>query len=176
MSLLRRSIRAVPQLPARSIATQLLGQESLKHKLLRWMDITGFLSRYHSRREWLLDLDPLDRIGALRITEYERKFKLFRTGVSWLIWPVVIYLSLGELQHLNGPIPLPVQLEFGFVNNSRRESQASRPMAFHKRCGHCRPLENDCKKECFDRIRAAGYSVYGLNHVRINHSSSFSTY
>ena len=176
MSLLRRSVRAFPAMPLRSVAAPLMMRETAQQKLLRWLDITGFLSRYHSRREWLLDLDPLDRIGALRTTEYERKFKLMRTGVAWLIWPIVIYLVLGELSHLNGPVPLPMQLEFSFVNNSRRENQITRPMAFYRRCTHCRPLEQDCKKECFDRIRAAGYEVYGLNHVRVQSKSSFSTY
>jgi hypothetical protein len=165
--MLRRGVRAVPQLPRRSMS--FLGEESLKQKTLRWLDITGFLTRFHSRREWIVDLDPVDRIQALRMTEYERKFKLLRTGISWAIWPIIIYLVLGELSHLNGPVPLPVQLEFGFVNNQRREFQGTRPMAFYRRCQHCRPLEQDCKKECFDRIRAAGYSVYGLNHARLTH-------
>lgn len=163
-------------MPTRNAGSSVVGKETTQQKVLRWMDITGFLSRYHSRREWLLDMDPLDRIGALRTTEYERKFKLLRTGVSFLIWPIVLYLVLGELSHLNSPTPMPVQLEFSFVNNARRESQLGRTTAFYKRCSHCRPLEQDCKKECFDRIRAAGYDVYGLNHVRIQNKSSFSTY
>ena len=176
MSLLRRSLRAFPTQPLRAVAEPVVMRETLQQKFLRWIDLTGFLTRYHSRREWLLDLDPLDRIGALRVTEYERKFKLMRTGIAWMIWPIVIYLALGELSHLNSPVPLPVQLEFSFVNNSRREYTVTHPIAFWKWCSHCRPLENDCKKECFDRIRAAGSEVYGLNHVRIGHKSSFSTY
>jgi hypothetical protein len=176
-NLLRRSLRASPLLPSRSVALPVLNaSESASQKLLRWLDITGFFSRYHSRKAWLLDLEPLDRIGALRTTEFERKFKLFRTGVSWAIWPVIIYLALGELSHLNGPVPLPVQLEFSYVNNTKTTNHITRPMAFYKRCSHCRPLEQDCKKECFDKLRAEGYSVYGLNHARIGHSSSFSTY
>ena len=153
-----------------------MSKESTKQKILRWLDITGFLSRYHSRREWVLDMDPLDRIGALRTTEYERKFKLMRTGIALALWPIVLYLVLAELGHMNAPTPLPIQLEFSYVNNNRRESQVNRTIAFYKRCSHCRPLEQDCKKECFDRIRSAGYDVYGLNHVRIQDKGSFSTY
>jgi len=163
-------------MPIRNTAVGIIARETNKQKLLRWIDITGFLSRYHSRREWVLDMDPLDRIGALRTTEYERRFKLIRTGISFMIWPIILYLVLGELGHLNSPTPMPVQLDFSFVNNMRRESQMNRLVAFHKRCTNCRPLEQDCKKECFDRIRAAGYDVYGLNHVRIQNKASFSTY
>ena len=176
MSLIRRCTRTFPAMPTRNSVSDVTSEETTRQKVLRWMDITGFLSRYHSRREWVLDLDPLDRIGALRTTEYERKFKLMRTGFAFLIWPIVIYLVLGEMSHLNSPTPLPVQLEFSYVNNARRESQMSRLISFYRRCQHCRPLEQDCKKECFDRIRAAGYPVYGLNHVRVQNKTSWSTY
>merc|ERR1712186_129295 len=48
-------------------------QETYEQKVYRWLDVMGYLTRWHSRRAWILDLDPPQRMATVMITEYERK-------------------------------------------------------------------------------------------------------
>ena len=42
-------------------------------KVWRWLDVTGFMTKWHSRRAHILDIDPPQRVAWVMVTEYERK-------------------------------------------------------------------------------------------------------
>eukprot|EP00420_Gonyaulax_spinifera_P033642 CAMPEP_0197889062 /NCGR_PEP_ID=MMETSP1439-20131203/23291_1 /TAXON_ID=66791 /ORGANISM="Gonyaulax spinifera, Strain CCMP409" /LENGTH=79 /DNA_ID=CAMNT_0043509013 /DNA_START=55 /DNA_END=290 /DNA_ORIENTATION=+ len=79
MTLLRRAAHIGHRaLAARGVSTAVVtaSQETFSQKCWRWLDITGFLTKWHSRRAWILDLDPPSRAAMVMTTEYERKLLL----------------------------------------------------------------------------------------------------
>merc|ERR1719476_917666 len=73
---------------ASSTAVVSANQESFAQKGWRWLDITGYLTKWHSRRAWILDLDPPSRAAAVMMTEYEymngRKRDFSFHGGRWM--------------------------------------------------------------------------------------------
>merc|ERR1719251_180166 len=45
--------------------------ETMSQKAWRWLDITGFFTKWHSRRAWILDLDPPSRAASVLMPEYQ---------------------------------------------------------------------------------------------------------
>ncbi|KAF4702263.1 hypothetical protein FOZ63_011276, partial [Perkinsus olseni] len=91
-SLLRNCPRGVPRHVQRIgyISTS----ETLNQKILRWLDVTGMLTRWHSRREFILDMDPYFRKNSGMWTEWERKTLLFLFYCCTLATPYSAYLDL----------------------------------------------------------------------------------
>eukprot|EP00913_Durusdinium_trenchii_P029327 g27493.t1 len=81
MPLLQRAAQAA-RMGVRQASTAVVAssQETFAQKTWRWLDVTGFYTKWHSRRAWILDLDPWMRSSAVMVTEYERKLLL------WLTW------------------------------------------------------------------------------------------
>eukprot|EP00438_Fugacium_kawagutii_P024277 Skav222591 [mRNA] locus=scaffold2868:53799:80844:+ [translate_table: standard] len=66
MTLLQRAAQAA-RLGVRQASTAVVAssQESFAQKSWRWLDITGFYTKWHSRRAWILDLDPIHRAATV---------------------------------------------------------------------------------------------------------------
>ncbi|KAF4736823.1 hypothetical protein FOZ62_000838 [Perkinsus olseni] len=171
-SLLRNCPRGVPRHVQRIgyISTS----ETLNQKILRWLDVTGMLTRWHSRREFILDMDPYFRKNSGMWTEWERKTLLFLFYCCTLATPYSAYLDLQELKHQGTKPPRPVSLESRFMNQRRYDFTWMHPQ--DKFCSECRPVELECKKMCFDRYRSMDYRMYGFQRPRIQTFYSFSTW
>merc|ERR1719215_2240266 len=97
--------------------------ETLVQKTWRWLDVCGFLTRWHSRRAWILDLDPPQRAATVMVTEYERKLLLWLTWVNFLFIPISLWFWFGQFTHLASKPPLPLMPEYQFVNGRKRTSR-----------------------------------------------------
>merc|ERR1719511_266450 len=76
-STLAQAVRATAGARFSTTAVVSANSETLSQKAWRWADITGFFTKWHSRRAWILDLDPLSRAASVMMTEYERKLLLW---------------------------------------------------------------------------------------------------
>merc|ERR1719229_349826 len=130
----------------------------------RWLDITGFFTKWHSRRAWILDLDPPSRAAACMMTEYERKLLLWLTFVNFCFFPFSLWYWYGQFTHLSAKPPIPLMPEYQYNNNRKVD------FGFHggrwKDCRECRWLEFECKKLCHDRLREQGRVILGLDRPR----------
>merc|ERR1719265_1458563 len=95
------------------------GSETFNQKLHRWLDVTGFLTRWHSRRAWILDLDPPNRTSMIMVTEYERKLLLWLTWVNYLFIPISLWYWYGQFTHLSSKPPIPLMPEYMYMNNRK---------------------------------------------------------
>mmetsp|Transcript_68952 Transcript_68952/g.165472 ORF Transcript_68952/g.165472 Transcript_68952/m.165472 type:complete len:178 (-) Transcript_68952:121-654(-) len=157
MALLGRAVRFVKHATGRTMSTAVVtaNQETFAQKTWRWLDVTGFYTRWHSRRAWILDLDPPQRAATVMITEYERKLLLWLTWVNLFFTPISLWYWFGQFTHLASKPPLPLMPEMQMMNARKR------PFEFMSKniyldCSECRWLEFDCKKMCHDRLRAEG--------------------
>merc|ERR1719428_1401440 len=138
--------------------------ETLTQKTWRWMDVLGFFTRWHSRRAWILDVDPSHRASMVLVTEYERKLILWLTWVNFFFVPISLWFWWGQFTHLSSKPPLPLMPEYSFLNGRKRDfiGHGGR----WNDCKECRWLEFECKKLCHDRLRAQGREVWGLRRPR----------
>eukprot|EP00929_Paragymnodinium_shiwhaense_P089794 TRINITY_DN499_c0_g1_i2.p2 TRINITY_DN499_c0_g1~~TRINITY_DN499_c0_g1_i2.p2 ORF type:complete len:175 (+),score=33.09 TRINITY_DN499_c0_g1_i2:71-595(+) len=167
MTLLRRAAtvgRLAAGSRAASSAISLNTSESFAQKTYRWLDVMGFLTRWHSRRAWILDLDPQQRASTVMVTEYERKLLLWLTWMNFLFIPVSLWYWWGQFTHLSSKPMVPLMPEYQYMNNRKRD------FSFHggrwNDCKECRWLEIECKKLCHDRLREQGREVWGLRRPR----------
>eukprot|EP00450_Noctiluca_scintillans_P014353 CAMPEP_0194488466 /NCGR_PEP_ID=MMETSP0253-20130528/8383_1 /TAXON_ID=2966 /ORGANISM="Noctiluca scintillans" /LENGTH=69 /DNA_ID=CAMNT_0039328835 /DNA_START=63 /DNA_END=268 /DNA_ORIENTATION=+ len=69
MLLLRRTVRrallAGAQMRNATTAIVTSSSETFSQKTWRWLDVTGFLTKWHSRRAWILDQDPPNRAATV---------------------------------------------------------------------------------------------------------------
>merc|ERR1712228_234602 len=117
--LIRRAMLATRTSCAnRAIATAVVAasQETLYQKGWRWLDITGFLTKWHSRRAWILDLDPPSRAAAIMMTEYERKLLLWLTWMNIFFFPISLWYWYGQFTHLSAKPPIPLMPEYQYMN------------------------------------------------------------
>jgi len=138
----------------------IVGTESIGQKVYRWADITGFLTRWNSRKEWLLDLDPWTRCGAVVMTEFERKLNMFIGINAYIFYCISIMLWIHTWGHLTVKPPCPKPPEYPHMNHRLQDYRwfGSLPFKYPKsRCKECRPLDSECKKQCFDELRAEGH-------------------
>lgn len=165
MTLLQRAAQAARSgVRQASTAVVASSQESFAQKTWRWLDVTGFYTKWHSRRAWILDLDPPHRAAAVIITEYERKLLMWLTWMNFAFIPVSVWYWYGQFTHLACKPPVPLMAEYQYVNGRKRD------FAFHggrwHDCKECRWLETECKKLCFDRLRHEGREIWGLRRPR----------
>mmetsp|Transcript_79883 Transcript_79883/g.247817 ORF Transcript_79883/g.247817 Transcript_79883/m.247817 type:complete len:173 (-) Transcript_79883:138-656(-) len=165
MPLLRRFAQAGAK-AARGVSTAVVtaSQETFVQKCWRWADITGYLTKWHSRRAWILDMDPPSRAASVMMTEYERKLLLWLTWMNFMFFPISAWYWYGQFTHLSSKPPIPLMPEYQYMNGRKRD------FSFHggrwNDCKECRWLEMECKKMCFDRIREQGREVYGFRRPR----------
>jgi len=159
--LLRRAVNVASRATSRGVTTAIVtsSQESLSQKAWRWADVTGFLTRWHSRRAWILDLDPPMRVAMVLVTEYERKLLLWLTFVNLTFFPISLWYWYGQFTHLSSKPPLPLMPEYQYMNGRSHDF-------YWNDCKECRLLEFECKKMCWDRLRSEGRDVWGLRKPR----------
>merc|ERR1712137_211133 len=104
------------------------------------------MGKWHSRRAWILDLDPPSRAAAIMMTEYERKLLLWLTWMNIFFFPISLWYWFGQFTHLSSKPPIPLMPEYQYMNGRKREFE--------------------CKKLCHDRLRAEGREVWGLRRPR----------
>ncbi|CAJ1450421.1 unnamed protein product, partial [Effrenium voratum] len=165
MTLLRRATQ-VGARGARSASTAVVAssQESFAQKTWRWLDVTGYYTKWHSRRAWILDLDPPQRSAAVLVTEYERKLLLWLTWMNFFFLPISVWYWYGQFTHLSSKPPIPLMPEYQYLNGRKRDF--SHVGGRWHDCKECRWLEFECKKICFDRLRDEGREIWGLRRPR----------
>uniref|UniRef100_A0A7S4W6E7 Uncharacterized protein n=2 Tax=Alexandrium monilatum TaxID=311494 RepID=A0A7S4W6E7_9DINO len=164
MPLLRRFAQAGARgLMARGVVTAVVtaSQETLSQKCWRWLDVTGFLTKWPSRRAWILDLDPPSRAASVMMTEYERKLLLWLTWMNLFFFPISLWYWYGQFTHLSSKPPIPLMPEYQYMNGRKRDFGGR-----FSECKECRWLEFECRKMCFDRMREQGQEVYGYRRPR----------
>merc|ERR1719396_65408 len=163
-SALARAMGAASSSRFSSTAVVSASAESLSQKCWRWLDITGFYTKWHSRRAWILDLDPPSRAASIMMTEYERKLLLWLTFVNFCFMPFSLWYWYGQFTHLAAKPPIPLMPEYSYMNARKRD------FSWHggrwKDCRECRWLEFECKKLCHDRLREQGRVILGLDRPR----------
>lgn len=151
-------------LGVRRASTAVASQETVSQKIYRWMDICGVLTKYHSRRAWILDLDPPQRTSSVLVTEYERKLLVAMVALNFFFLPWSFWYWYGQFTHLATKPPVPLPPEMPYLNARKRE------FTWHggqwNTCKECRWLEFECKKECFDKLNHYGKETWGLRGAR----------
>merc|ERR1719410_3318466 len=105
-------------LATRGVSTAVVtaSQETYSQKAWRWLDITGFLTKWHSRRAWILELDPPSRAASMMMTEYERKLLLWLTFMQFFFFPISLWYWFGQFTHLSAKPPIPLMPEYVYMN------------------------------------------------------------
>lgn len=140
--------------------------EPFAHKVLRWLDITGFFSRWSSRKYWCLTAPPLLRLESVMMTEFERKVHLFREVNLKIFFLATLTLGYTFYYYRNARQPLP--LPHGMDQPYRAVMGAYSTLPFmypKKRCPSCRIYDPECKMACFEKLRAAGHKLF-LDNTR----------
>jgi len=150
--------------------------ETAAEFIARWLDVTGALTRYHSRKAWILDQDPVHRACAGMITEFERKAIMVMQFCVCVFYPFGLWYWWGQWTHMAHKPPGPLPLQCPTMDNRKV------PFNWHNQgqCNECRWLEFECRKMCYDRMEEEGiepqqltFSKWGLKRVR---TQSFGTY
>ncbi|EPT29793.1 hypothetical protein TGPRC2_264040 [Toxoplasma gondii TgCatPRC2] len=145
-----------------SSQTGTAGSESISDKIYRWLDITGFLTRWNNRKEWLLDLPPFSRQGTPLVTEFERKQEMFVSLNAFVISIFALYLGVKGMSHLSYKGPTPSYEGFPGVDGRKKDFTMMSRLWFiepKERCKECRWLDLECKKECFASLKAEGHTL-----------------
>lgn len=130
--------------------------------IYRWLDVTGFLTRWHSRKAWVLDLDPYSRLATPLITEYERKMLMFMGLHAYFFFAVALYLTYKGQSHAGIKPPVPYGLDFPGCDGRKKDFTWHGRLAFispKERCKECRWLDLECKRRCFDNLKAQGHRL-----------------
>merc|ERR1719454_1539017 len=81
------------------------------------------MTRWHSRRAYILDIDPPQRAAWVMVSEYERKLLLWLTWVNFFFIPISLWYWYGQFTHLSSNtsnsidarVPVPEQPEARFL-------------------------------------------------------------
>lgn len=140
--------------------------ETLKQKALRWADIMGTLTKYYSRRVWVMEMEPFHRPYAVMITEYERRLLIWFHAILFIMFPTVMYVGYGTVAHIMIHSPMPhLPLQPGMDNRHTDFSPWTNQIdqVYTSQCKDCRLMELECKKICYDRLKDLGYEIWGLD-------------
>ncbi|KNC37913.1 hypothetical protein PFLG_02234 [Plasmodium falciparum RAJ116] len=135
-------------------------RETIGERIYRYLDITGFLTRYNNRKEWLLDLDPYTRLSTVMLTEYERKLMIFLKFHVYLLFVICMYLWYHAQVHFSMKPPCPKPVAYGHMDGRKRDFTWHGKLFFiypKMRCKECRWLDIQCKKECFEKLKLEGH-------------------
>ncbi|KAF8822523.1 hypothetical protein IE077_004544 [Cardiosporidium cionae] len=155
----------LPAFPVFSSSSSFLFRnESLPAKIYRWADITGFLTRWNDRKAWILDLEPSNRLATTQITEHERKLSIFMVTNSLILFIFSIYFWIQAQFHFAVKPPCPQPPDLPYLNNLRNDftwhSKIPPGIYPRDRCKECRWLDSNCKRLCFDRLKAEGHKFF----------------
>jgi hypothetical protein len=165
MGLLRTSSRVALRLGRRSAADAVVpAKETIAQKTFRWIDVAGLLTRWYSRKAWVQDLEPIHRLGAMMISEFERKLSIWANLMNMFFAPFSVWYWWGQFTHLAHKPPVPLCPDYIFVNERRCDFNWHGG-EYHV-CKECRWLDYECKKVCFDRLRDEGKNTWGLRRPR----------
>eukprot|EP00921_Rhytidocystis_pertsovi_P014149 GHVQ01023054.1.p1 GENE.GHVQ01023054.1~~GHVQ01023054.1.p1 ORF type:complete len:255 (+),score=19.11 GHVQ01023054.1:78-842(+) len=139
-----------------------LPPETVGEKAYRWLDIFGFLTRWNNRKAWVMYLDPKTRVGAVMLTEFERKLRMFLNINEVIIFSLGCWIWWYLMNHFNAHPPTPRTTEDGIY----AEHKGSHVNPFSRlpgiqpfnRCFDCRWLDFECKRRCFDTLKAEGHT------------------
>lgn len=134
--------------------------ETIGQKIYRYLDITGFLTRYNNRKDWILDLDPYTRLSTVMLTEYERKLMIFLKFHVYLLFVICLYLWYHAQVHFTMKPPCPKPYAYGHLDGRKRDFTWHGRLFFlypKMRCKDCRWLDVQCKKECFEKLKQEGH-------------------
>lgn len=129
--------------------------ETIPQKVFRWMDFFGWFTRWHCRKAWVLDMEPTDRIRLQFITEYERKLMYWTAMMTVFFAPFCLWFWFGQFAHLHHKPPMPLPPATQFLDNRKNDFHWHGGM--YQLCKNCRGMDFECKKECFDELRARGF-------------------
>jgi len=165
--------RVAPKFVRHQTSSIVAANETYSQKTLRWLDVWGSLTKWQSRKAWVLDLEPLERSASFFMTEYERKLLMWCTWMNSAMFPISLWYWYGQFTHLASKPPVPIPSDGPSMNNRKQDfnwhgrlSYAYSAKQGGPRCAECRFLEFECKKECYDRLAAKGVDVYGLRKPR----------
>eukprot|EP00922_Rhytidocystis_sp_ex-Travisia-forbesii_P066748 GHVS01099125.1.p1 GENE.GHVS01099125.1~~GHVS01099125.1.p1 ORF type:complete len:282 (+),score=48.32 GHVS01099125.1:98-943(+) len=146
--------------PSRLVALN-LPPETFGEKVYRWADVTGFFTRWNSRKAWIMYLDPYTRIGAVMMTEYERKLRMFLNINEVMMFSLSVWIWWYFMNHFNSHPPPPKLTQDGIYAEhlgAHTNPFARLPLLQPRnRCYECRWLDLECKRRCFDKLRAEGH-------------------
>eukprot|EP00916_Digyalum_oweni_P001241 GHVL01002413.1.p1 GENE.GHVL01002413.1~~GHVL01002413.1.p1 ORF type:complete len:181 (-),score=34.49 GHVL01002413.1:108-650(-) len=135
------------------------GGESLGEKIYRWIDFSGYLTRYNCRKTHVMHKPPHFRSAHLHETEWERKMREIMLMVTWVTWPPLLFGAAYTFHHLLHRNPMPeIPPEVAYMEN-RKQDFFFHPildLGSEGRCGECRLLDTACRRLCFDRLREEG--------------------
>lgn len=134
--------------------------ETWGQRIYRYLDITGFLTRYNNRKEWILSLDPYTRLPTVMLTEYERKLMIFMMFHVYLLFVACMYLWYHAQVHFTMKPPCPKPYAYGHLDGRKRDFTWHGRLYFiypKMRCKECRWLDIQCKKECFEKLKQEGH-------------------
>merc|ERR1719399_1321675 len=145
--------------------------ESPKEFMLRWLDAFGLLTKFFNRKVWVLEHEPSMRAKTIMKTEWERKFQIYLTGSMWIFAVFTALHVWGEFNHLHVRPPTP-QLHaaenMGHLNVMF--DWLCTDDVVRSQCNHCRWVEADCKKQCYDKLRELGYDATWKNQLEFSSS------
>eukprot|EP00922_Rhytidocystis_sp_ex-Travisia-forbesii_P029525 GHVS01043170.1.p1 GENE.GHVS01043170.1~~GHVS01043170.1.p1 ORF type:complete len:276 (+),score=60.36 GHVS01043170.1:113-940(+) len=153
--------------PSRLVALN-LPPETLGEKAYRWADVSGFFTRWNSRKAWVMYLDPYTRISAIMMTEYERKLRMFININEVIMFSISIWIWWYFMNHFNAHAPPPKLTQDGL--NAEHLGAHLNPFSRlpfiqpRNRCYECRWLDLECKRRCFDKLRAEGHKFIIRQH------------
>jgi len=130
--------------------------ETIPQKVFRWIDFFGYFTRWHCRKAWVLDIEPHDRIRLAFVTEYDRKLMYWMGGMMTFFFPFCAWFWWGQFTHMHHKPPQPLNLAVSFLNNRKTDFHWHGGM--YQLCKDCRNMEFECKKECYDELRARGFT------------------
>ncbi|CEL97741.1 unnamed protein product [Vitrella brassicaformis CCMP3155] len=151
-----------------------LERETWAEWFYRWLDVSGYWSRWNSRKYLLLDMDPNERYKMIMMTEYERKWFMLQIGMGACHLPILFYIWILSIQHMMHKPPIPAKAPQPFVDARKTDyswhSEAPWFWAYPKhRCRECRWSDWECKKECFEKLKSEGYRIWGFDISRAKH-------
>ncbi|GAW82435.1 hypothetical protein, conserved [Plasmodium gonderi] len=138
-------------------------RETFGQKIYRYLDITGFLTRYNNRKEWILDLEPYSRLTTVMLTEYERKLMIFLKFHVYFLFVTCLYLWYHAQVHFTMKPPCPKPHAYGHLDGRKRDFTWHGKLFFmypKARCKECRWLDVQCKKECFEKLKQEGHKFF----------------
>lgn len=130
--------------------------------MYRWLDVTGFFTRWHSRKAWVLELDPMSRLASPLVTEYERKMIMFMGFNAYLFAFIAFWMTWNAHSHLHSKPPLPSpEGQIGLDGRKKDFTWHGRLFFIEpkERCKECRWLDMECKKRCFQSLKESGHSL-----------------
>lgn len=135
-------------------------KESLGEFVWRWLDVTGFLSRWTNRKQWVMDLDPYSRMGTIMITEFERKLLMFMGFNAYLFYIISMGAWWYAQNHFAAKPPCPKAPDYPHLDGRKKDFTWHGSFYFmepKQRCKHCRWLDSECKRRCFDELQTQGH-------------------